>query len=466
MPRTPLILAFTLLAGLLARRASAADYTLAAVLDSAWRRADEITIADLQYRAGLEEVTTYRAAAMPMVDYTTGVNYVGQSMAQSFSMGQYAEIIGDHLTGAQLSWNLSVRQPLVTFGRVSSALKIAKVRDSMLVDSRQLSHDLFAFEVTRAWVEAYLAQHREKVAGKALQQAEKLQTRLEVDVSTGAASRTDKLRVDAQVKAKEAALLSATSGREVAVRRLCDLAEMQSADPLALVLEDGGLPFDEPGKATRGIGLEASLLRYKASMYEHNIKGDRSALLPSIYLVGSLFNDYMIPDTSGMTEKWNAIPAVPGQPKEFPIEVPKVSDYFSPDYWGFAVGLQLSWTIFDGRRSWATYRKTRIEAEKADREYEKKLEQNAASIREARDALKVLTQNAEAARLQLSAARSAYEQAQRDYESGSEDITTLLAIEAEMLGAELAVEELRANRLLAIATLRLALGLPVYEGQS
>jgi multidrug efflux system outer membrane protein len=153
-----------------------------------------------------------------------------------------------------------------------------------------------------------------------------------------------------------------------------------------------------------------------------------------------------------------------GASTEFPIAVPKVSSYFDPDYINWAIGLQLSWTIFDGRRSWATYRKTRIEAEKADREYDKKLEENAATIREARDALEVLTQNAEAARLGLSAARSAFEQAQRDYELGTEDITTLLAVEAEMLNAELAVEQLRANRVLAVATLRLALGVPVYEG--
>ncbi|MBD3317532.1 MAG: hypothetical protein GF344_17210 [Chitinivibrionales bacterium] len=474
---------------------TADEYTLEDILVAAWHRADEITIAELQYRAGLEEVTTYRANAMPSVNFNTGVNYVGQSMAQSVSYGELTQIIGDHLTGVQLSWNLSVRQPILTFGRVSSALKMAKVRDSMLVDGKRLNYDLFALEVAQTWVDAYLAQHRESVARTALAQSRKLQARLEVDVSTGAASQTDKLRVDGRVKFAEANLLSASSAREMAMRRLRDIAELETTEPINLTLSDDGVPFEAPPPSAEGKSLEVSMAGYSASMLEHNIKGERSALLPSIYLVGSLYNDFMMPDTSGMTQGWvdynkklsnmegnsqspGGGSAGDGSTQEegtsdastyvapFPLAVPKPSSYFDPDYINFAVGLQLSWTIFDGRRSAATYRKTRLEAEKADREYRKRLEENETAIRESRDALKVLTQNAEAAKLQLSAARRAYEQAQRDYESGSEDITTLLAVEAEMLDAELAVEELRANRLLAVASLRLALGLPVYEGKS
>ena len=150
-------------------------------------------------------------------------------------------------------------------------------------------------------------------------------------------------------------------------------------------------------------------------------------------------------------------------PEDLSFELPKFSDYFNDDYVNYTIGLQLTWNIFDGRRSIAKYRQARINFEKADRELKILNEENEEAIEEARSLIHTLKKTRKAVLLQIESARAAFDHVQDDYTNGFVDYTTLIETERQLREAEKGLSEMNIQKLLTVAQYKIALGIPLVK---
>jgi outer membrane protein TolC len=471
--------------------APSARYTLDWALEEASGKADELTIAQLEYEAGIQEANAVRSAALPMVNFSTGGSYMNQSIeGQGIATGGTPPGI-DRVDGGAFNWSLNLSQPLITFGRVGSAVKIARLRRKMLGENRQLAEDLFYLTVTQAFTQAYLAQEQLRVAEKSAESAVRLLSRVKMDMEAGAVSRRDLLRVQAQKEGAEAQLLTAQNSLETAIIRLEDLIEAEVDRSAGFDLQSASFvaPPAQGGRHTTS--LHYRLQDYGLRMTRLQAKTERALLFPQISLVAGINNQFMVYDSAGLTEDIMAAMGPTGEEsrnadntsiagtetsadnstaaeqlaelQEMLNNLPKVTDYYNPDFFNYSVGLQLTWTLFDGLRTRSSYRQIRANAEKARLQLKKLEEEDAAAVTEARNTLASLERSMAAAQLALEAAEKAYSQTDEDFTAGFADITTLLDTERQYREAEQAVSGLRVRKLLTVAQLKLALGLPVYK---
>ena len=97
------------------------------------------------------------------------------------------------------------------------------------------------------------------------------------------------------------------------------------------------------------------LKRLEADFNTYLRKNAWSSFFPSLNLFGSIFNEFMAVDTSGLAEMFLLEP----QAGEAVPEIPVSTDFFNPDLINYSIGIELSWNIFDGKRSFAQYRQAK-----------------------------------------------------------------------------------------------------------
>ncbi len=467
-------------------QAGAATYTLQEILQVAGESSDQVKVIAYEYEAGRQQVKFYRSEAWPMVNLSANTNYVSRSNigvssgfggglggggGQGSPLGKRARALGDTLPqGDSLSqtpaaqgdpfagieryeaiantWSITLRQPLLTFGRVSNALALAGTQDSVLELTREMQINLLYLSVMQSFSEAYLAQRQVAIAKKSVASAEKLLQRMRIEVENGAGSRLDLLRVEAQYSGAKAGFLTAQSSSDIALLRLAQTAGLKVDTAYTLAVDTtteltiADLPAEGASAEYQLKGLMATLRRDQAD-YE------RSRFFPSISLIAGI--DASAYYLRGIDEQ---IQEMVNPPNTAIVE---------PRFYNYAVGLNLSWTLFDGFRRNAATAQALAQARQAQVEQKQIREENEISIREGRDRLGVLDESMEAVSAQLGAAQRAMELVEGDYSRGYVDITTYLQTEQEVREAEKRLYELRMQRLLTIAQLRFNLGLPVYE---
>ena len=438
------------------------EYSIERILESVKDCSDDIAVFDLEYAAGLEEVKFYQAEAMPQISFNTNVSYISQSMKSQALMGNEIVKLFDRLNGALLNWNLTLFQPLITFGRVSNALKMAKVRKELLKDTRDFKKDYYYLSVLEAYSKVYLAQSDLAIAQKSLSLAQKLLKRIELDLQTGSGIRRDSLRIQAMVYSSQSELEMAQSNYKIALQRLGKLTELNMPSGTVIIYDKYGWASDVPKESETDKSLACKLKENETMILLYNSEYERSSILPSLSLVGGITNEYMIPDTSGLTEDYLKYLEQTGQevPEYVEFDLPKYSDYFNPDYVNYAIGLQLTWNLFDGRRSIAKYRQARINFEKADRELKILNEENEEAVEEAKSLIHTLKKTRKAVLLQIESTRAAFNQVQDDYKNGFVDYTTLIETERQLREAEKGLSQMDIQRLLAVAQYKIALGIP------
>lgn len=446
------------------------EYSLERILELVKDCSDDIAVADLAYAAGLEEVKFYQAEAMPQVSFNTGVTYISQSLkAQGFMGSEITQMMNqagiDRIGGGALSWNLSLYQPLITFGRVFNALKMANVRKELLRDVRDLKKDLYYLSVLYAYSKVYLANNNIIIAQKSLSHAEKLLKGIKIDMLTGSGIRRDSLSVQANVFKAQSELEIARSSHKIALQRLAKLTELKMPPGTMVVYDKYGWASDLPKGSEANRSLGCKVKENETQILLLNSEYERSSLLPSLSLVGGIYNEFMIPDTSGLTQKYLDYLEMTGQPVPDYVDfgIPEFSDYFDPDFVNYTIGIQLTWNLFDGRRSIAKYRLARINFEKADRELKILREESEDAIEEASSILNTLKKTRKAVLLQLESATAAFDQVRDDYQNGFVDYTTMLDTERQLREAEKGLSEINMQRLLAVAQYKIALGIPLVN---
>lgn len=445
------------------------SYSLEDLFAIAAKQSDDIKLANIEYAMGKEEVKFYQSEAMPNINFVSGANYVSQSTkSQAMTGGEMMQLF-PRLEGYSLNWNTSLKQPLITFGKVFSALRVAKLRKKSIKEILQLRKDTFYMSVIQAYSAAYLAQNTLKINEKAAAYSKKLLARMEKEANGGSIAKRDLLRIQALAKKDEAEVVMARSQKKIAYRRLANLTGLSTPESYELTFKENS-PFLLSAPDETGTSLEFTLKRYESLIYKNNISYERSKLFPSVYLTGGITNQFMIPDTTDMTSKYTNYMIATGQLDtasassfSLPFTIPEVSDYFNSEYFNYSIGLQVSWTIFSGRRLTSGYQQAKLKWKKSELELKKLKEKNETEIHEARDIIEVVSQNMEAVALQLKAANKAFEQANQDYMNGYADITTLLDIEKEQREAEKLMNQIRIQKILAISGLKIAVGEPIYK---
>ncbi len=373
----------------------AEEYTIERILELVKDCSDDIAVAELEYAAGMEDVKFYQAEAMPQISFSTGLSYINMSMkSQSLTANETMKLF-ERIDGASLSWNLNLHQPLITFGRVFNALKIARVRREMLVDVRDYKKDFYYLSVINAFSKVYLEQERVSVAMKSLSHAEKMLKRIEIDLLSGNGIRRDSLRLQALVYGISAQLQTAVSNRDIALQRMQKLTELTMPLETEMEYDTLGWASEIPEKREAARSLSYKIKENEALILKYNSEYEQGNLLPTLSLIGNISNEYMIPDTSGLSKKYIDYLQQTGQTVtgDFSsIDMPKYSDYFDPDFFNYSIGLQLTWNIFDGRRSYARYHQAQRNFEKADRELKIIREESEDAVAEAYSILGVLSQ--------------------------------------------------------------------------
>lgn len=441
------------------------EYSLERILERVKDCSDDIAVAELEYAAGLEQVKFYQAEAMPQVTFNSNISYLSQSLKSQALTGNEIIKLFDRLDGAIVNWNLSLYQPLLTFGRVFNALKMAEVRKELLRDVRDLKKDLYYLSVLQAYSKVYVAQNNVVIAQKSLFYAEKLLKRIKVDILSGSGIRRDSLRIQAMVFGAQSGLEMAQSSLKIALQRLAKLTELKMEPGTKIVYDQYGWASDIPGENETNRSLECKVKENETQILMLHSEYERSSILPTFSLVGGITNEFMVPDTSGLTKKYIDYLEMTGQevPEIIDFGLPEFADYFNPDFVNFTVGVQLTWNIFDGRRSIAKYKQARINFEKADRELKILNEENEEAVEEARSILGTLKKTRKAVLLQLESATAAFNQVQNDYQSGFVDYTTMIDTERQLREAEKGLSEINIQWLLAVAQYKIALGIPLVN---
>ncbi|HEX2955920.1 MAG TPA: TolC family protein, partial [Chitinispirillaceae bacterium] len=138
-------------------------------------------------------------------------------------------------------------------------------------------------------------------------------------------------------------------------------------------------------------------------------------------------------------------------------------DYFNPDYFNYSIGLMITWNIFDGTRSWASYKRAKLKVEQSKLELTELKRENDNTILELNGQIKTITSAIEAYRFQIEAAEKALEQAEIDFKDGFINAVTYIEINNEYRNAALQFDNARLQKILLQAQLQMASGLPVYE---
>ncbi len=496
MKRSILATAFLLTTALYTRVVSETTLTLEELFEKSNGCSDDIAIAQLEDAIGREDIKFYRSEALPMVSLEAGVGLGSQSL-KSDPFSTTAQYGITRANAQSANWNLSVYQPIFTFGSAFNALKLAHRRDDMLDDMLRLKKDAYYLQLIASFNNALLAQKAVESAEKAAEYAGKTFARVERAFEMDGVARRDLLRVKALARREEANLLQARATKTIAFERLSDISEITVADSVRLIQDNNGWATRVPSGDSPTASLEYRLKEHEVALQELNINYRRAKLFPSIGLfasagsqvqrIASLYdgNDFrtvdefnnMVGQNKQMQLEMN--PTVPvlngsdtiGQVMRRDLNNETDQDFsnnglgevMNPEFFNYTLGLQLTWNIFDGRRTRAERNKAKYSFEKAQREAKQIREENARRIEETRTGITTVNSNIDAVSLQLEAARGALEEAERDYADGFIDVTELLEIERELREAEQMHMQLEAQRVLAVAQLKALLGIPLYE---
>lgn len=490
---------------------AAITYPLEQVLAIADANATQIKIIEAKINAGQAEVEMYRSNARPNIQFGSGVSYVSQSyqtqkmqqamMLPFFSGGgdqTLTHLINlglidtainaderyyvfrvdsimnaqsssfsypDRINGYSFNWSLSAQQPLITFGKVRHAIRMARTQECTLKDMRRLEKDMFFLQVIQLFSAAYTAQWNVDLGVAALQRAEQRKVRLESEFAAGRTIRRELLRMESMVQAERAKLIASRNVLHTSLQRLLQTINSEDTTGVKLEIDESGSGSQPP--AAKGPGsIQLALKRNEAALLKERVKYLRAGFFPSINLVGAINNQFMTIDTNGLIKKFVGSSADAGQlaslAEAFDDANPKPSKYVDPHFFNYSIGLQLNWNIFDGNRSRSQYQQAKYQAQQSLLELKVMGKEQKIALREARDQVTSIDSTIAAVKLQQEAARLALSQTEEDYKDGITDFSTLLDVDKEAREATTTLNSLRIQRVLAIAQLKITMGIPVY----
>lgn len=434
-------------------------YSLQDILAISNKSSTRMQIIDNSVQSDLQQVRSYRSEAFPKIDFSTSIAYGSQTLQSEFSAPGDIATVFDRIDGILHSWSLTVEQPLFKFGQIYNAFKLASLSKSLTQTRSQFERNTYFVEVIEQFIQTYINQFDYDIATQSLDRAQRVLQRVSRDFDVGRVSKRDYLRTEASFEADKAQFISSKTNRDLSKRRLSTLIGLPDSIQYSLTVDTNGAFLQIPsGSKEQNPQVVIKKLQFDLNKYLR--RNAWSAFFPTINFVGSLYNDFMAVDTSGLTQRLIEL----GGPEAAPVtDIPVSGDYFNPDFINYSVGLQLNWNIFDGTRNWAQYRQAKIQEQTTSLELEQLQREITNTLDELKSQISSIDTVISAYQLQHAASLKALQQADLDFQNGFIDAVTFIEIETEFNNALRTLQNARLQKILLAAQLRVSLGLNIYE---
>lgn len=363
----------------------------------------------------------------------------------------------------QFSSGLSLQQTLYSrsaFAAVQGAQQLRDVNRLGLDRERQALVD----SVRGAFYGALLAQEQARVARQSVERTKETLAEMRRQVEEGTAPKYQRLSADVELANLRTQRVQAENRARLAREQLKLALALPMDRPIAL---EGSLAVEDPDphldltveRATQLAfehrpDLEQARQNVELRQVEENTA--RAQYMPTVSAVANFDYTGRVPDDRSQTL------SNPTDPFDFSV---RERGFFHSDFWNpsLNVGLQLSWTLFDGfqRESRIQQREVAVRRAELQREQQRsavqlQIEQSLRTLRAAYQRLQAQEQNVETAELN-------YEYTRRRVENG-------VSSQLELREASNQLDESRLNRLQAIhdylrarSALERAMGVPLSE---
>ncbi len=332
---------------------------------------------------------------------------------------------------------MTVNQPLFTWGKVTSAIKLARL-GTREIDLRveALRRDI-AYQVTGAYYDLLLAEDAVAMYDKSLETQRRYLRQTRDYFEVGDATRLDVLRAESQLASTEPDLVQARNERDQARKRLNFLLGRPLDEPVEAgqtsVLEDYQPPALD-SVITTAIAERPDLkqLDIQVRMYEETIDVREADFRPSVDLAGS-----------------------------FGYSTIRTDNIFDRNFESWRIAVQFTVPIFDGFRNRGVVMQTQALKDQKQIEADKLAEQIVLDARQSRDATATAVQVYQARKVSLESAEEEERVTSDQHEQGLVTLFELLESNRRTIEARNDYLRARYDMMLQIAALKRVMGTPV-----
>ncbi len=318
--------------------------SLADAVTRAVRESDEVRLAAAQVDLTEAQVTTARAAGLPLLRLSGNYTQVERN-ARATIVGQ---IFGQNYN---YTTSLNLTQPLFQGGRIFAAARAAgDVRRAARYDLAE-TQAFVSINIQRAYLQVLLSHQLAEIQGRNLQLAEDRLALVQRLEGAGRAARYEVLRARVERTNLEPGLIHARNNVDLAVIELRRLLNVPLTRPLVLTSE---LDTAAVRAVARGIASDSSRppgrasLRAAQSMLDARHEGIRVARAEFLPTINAFFQTgyTALPLSSGFPTVW-------GRTSEANCSPPQAGRVCQNNGWypDRSLGLQVTWFLFDGLRA-------------------------------------------------------------------------------------------------------------------
>ena len=229
-----------------------------------------------------------RSAAFPQVNFEADATHV-KDINKAYS--------GESVNSEQYSISATLSQPVSTFGRVSNALRGAKLYVQLAESKLELTKQLITFQLTKSFYDVLLAQELVKVNQEALEIAVSHERNAQLRFEQGVGSEFEMLRAQVRVANLQPGLIVAKDNLILAKQNFNTLLNIAPEQPIEII---GKLEYTDylPNSDTAWqiAQLHRSDLRIfnqSKQIAEVQLNYYKAGYRPNLYLVSS-FSDQLV----------------------------------------------------------------------------------------------------------------------------------------------------------------------------
>jgi outer membrane protein len=343
---------FSLMAGCLllppALAAQATDtvrLSLADAVSRAVRESDEVRLAAAQLDVTEAQVTSARAAGLPLLRMSGNYTQVERN-ARATIVGQ---IFGQNYNYTS---NVNLSQPLFQGGRILAGARAAgDLRRAARYELAEVQA-FMSVNIQRAYLQVLLNQELAAIQSRNLQLAEERLTKVQQLESGGRAARYDVLRARVERTNLEPGLIQARNNVELALIELRRLLNIPASREVVLTSE---LDTAAVSTLVRAIAADSSrppvrpALRAAEAFLSARHEGVRVARAEFMPTINAFFQTgyTALPSSSAFPTRWGSTSAANCPPDSQAGRVCQNNGWY-PDR---SLGIQVSWFLFDGLRA-------------------------------------------------------------------------------------------------------------------
>ncbi|NMA32722.1 MAG: TolC family protein [Alphaproteobacteria bacterium] len=178
---------------------------------------------------------------------------------------------------------VTITQPIYTFGKIGNAVNAMDSAVQMSISGKELVNREVRYGAAQLYWTAKMAEEAVKIAEKSLNASLTARKKL---TSAGRASRSNLVKIEADIAVKEINLSDAKFNRDTAHRMLKIMAGIDVNEELVLT-DNFPSKFDELNVKTMNSNPEWDMLQHQVQMSEQNASAKRAGYLPTLAATAS-----------------------------------------------------------------------------------------------------------------------------------------------------------------------------------